>query len=69
MATLMTYKAPGMNRARICNSHCYNAKRPKCICICCNINHGVGLDRAVENTKQVAKDNILKGVEVKIYLL
>lgn len=40
--------------ARRCDSSCYNAKTPPkgCRCICQGRNHGVGLDRAVENTRE-----------------
>jgi hypothetical protein len=34
-----------------CDSKCYNAKESGCICICGGINHGVGLERAIEETR------------------
>jgi hypothetical protein len=35
-----------------CDAHCYNAKEPHCECICGGKNHGVGLQRAIENTRE-----------------
>lgn len=36
-----------------CDSRCYNARGPRCTCICGGVNHGVGLNRAVENTQAI----------------
>ncbi len=40
-------------RRQTCGSHCYNAKNDKefCTCPCGGVNHGVGLAKAIENTK------------------
>ena len=35
-----------------CDAHCYNAKEPHCECICGGKNHGAGLQRAIENTRE-----------------
>ncbi len=32
-----------------CDAHCYDAKHPKCTCICGGKNHGVGFTQAVIN--------------------
>jgi len=37
-----------------CDSKCYNAKASGCSCICGGTNHGVGLERAIENTRKNA---------------
>jgi hypothetical protein len=37
-----------------CDSKCYNAKEAGCSCICDGINHGVGLESAIENTRRNA---------------
>jgi hypothetical protein len=33
-----------------CDAKCYEATEPECQCICGGRNHGVGLQRAQENT-------------------
>jgi hypothetical protein len=33
-----------------CDAKCYEAREPECDCICGGRNHGVGLQRALENT-------------------
>jgi len=30
-----------------CDANCYNAKHPKCTCICGGRNHGIGRDAAL----------------------
>jgi hypothetical protein len=39
-----------------CDSRCYSAHEPQCDCICGGRNHGVGLERAVDNTRQMAEE-------------
>jgi hypothetical protein len=39
-----------------CDARCYEATHPDCKCICHGVNHGVGLSRAVDNTRQLAED-------------
>jgi hypothetical protein len=39
-----------------CDAKCYNAKGPKCECICGGANHGVGLKQAETNTKELAEE-------------
>lgn len=34
-----------------CGSRCFNADRTRCWCICGGMNHGVGLERATDNTR------------------
>ena len=38
-----------------CDAKCYNAQHPECECICGGANHGVGLARALENTREMAE--------------
>ena len=35
-----------------CDAKCYNAEHPQCDCICGGRNHGVGLNRALDNTRE-----------------
>lgn len=35
--------------SRNCDASCYNATGPKCECVCGGSNHGVGLQKAIEN--------------------
>lgn len=38
-----------------CDSRCYNATSPDCDCICGGRNHGAGLERAQDNTREHAR--------------
>ena len=52
--TLITYgNSEGERR---CDAHCHDAKTPAsaCECICGGKNHGVGLKKAQENTRELA---------------
>lgn len=40
---------------RRCDARCYNAQHAGCDCICRGKNHGVGLARAQENTRELAE--------------
>ncbi|MBA7492397.1 hypothetical protein ES702_02947 [subsurface metagenome] len=51
MSTLILARAAdGSPRGR-CDSKCYNAKGPKCTCICGGVNHGAGKNNAIDNTR------------------
>lgn len=39
-----------------CDAKCYNATCPDCDCICGGQNHGVGLNKAMDNTRQNVED-------------
>jgi hypothetical protein len=39
---------------RRCDKRCYEAKHKKCTCICGGKNHGVGLQKAMENVREDA---------------
>ena len=43
----------GKKKRLACNARCYNAKRELCACPCGGVNHGVGLQVALENTKRM----------------
>lgn len=38
-----------------CDAKCYMATGPECDCICGGKNHGAGLEKAVENTRELAE--------------
>ena len=50
---------------RRCDARCYNGKHARCRCICGGRNHGVGLKKALENTKEMAV-NLLERSGTKI---
>ena len=58
MVTLISQRDSSGKR-RGCTARCYNAKRDVCRCICGHANHGVGLQKATENTTKRAEE-ILK---------
>ena len=55
MSTLMSFKTSGGDSGR-CDSRCYDAKGPICNCCCMGMNHGVGLQKAHENTNRVGQE-------------
>jgi len=59
MATLISYQSSGGQQGR-CDAKCYNARHPRCVCICGGRNHGVGLRQAAINTAQEAMEWIEK---------
>lgn len=62
MATLISqYNSDGTRRR--CDARCYNAKHHKCTCICGGANHGVGLQKAMENTKLMAEKMLENAAE------
>lgn len=54
MTTLISYYTSGGCEGR-CDARCYNAKHPECTCICGGRNHGVGIEKALENTREMAE--------------
>jgi len=46
----------GFNRR--CDAGCYNSESPHCHCICGGLNHGVGRDQAIDNTRAAVKDSL-----------
>lgn len=53
MTTVMT--AGNSEGTRRCDATCHDAKGSKCECICGGRNHGVGFERAMENTVKYGK--------------
>ena len=62
MTTLITVRLKGMNSKwqRRCDARCHNARKPRCRCICGGVNHGVGLDQARANTKEITDEQLVK---------
>lgn len=53
VATLITYgNSEGMRR---CDARCHDATEPNCDCLCNGANHGVGLQQALRNTREMAE--------------
>lgn len=51
MTTLIVAREKDGSLAGRCDARCYNAKKPRCRCVCGGYNHGVGIDDAIENTR------------------
>lgn len=41
-----------------CDANCYEARHPECDCVCGGMNHGAGLDRAIDNTRRHAEQMV-----------
>lgn len=41
-----------------CDARCYEAEGGECDCICGGRNHGVGLKRAVENNRELFREDL-----------
>jgi hypothetical protein len=54
MTTLISYQSSGGDRGR-CDAKCYNAWGPECHCICQGVNHGIGRQDAINNTRELAE--------------
>ena len=67
MVVLISQKT-GNSKTRTCNSRCHDAKGPDCRCICSGGNHGVGLQKAIENTERVAQKLLEDNCNVKLPL-
>lgn len=39
-----------------CDARCYEARHPHCDCICGGANHGAGINKATENTREMAEE-------------
>jgi len=71
MATLIaTYDGEGKCTGR-CDANCYNAKGGHCDCLCGGANHGVGVNQAVQNTRDLANTILqrtdAKAIEIVMY--
>jgi len=49
---IASYSSSGNRR---CDAKCYDADDGKCDCVCNGANHGVGLDKALDNTRTLAE--------------
>ncbi len=58
MQLMSVYNPEGLQGR--CDEKCYNATSTRCVCICGGVNHGVGLDKAIENTRDIALDKIFE---------
>ena len=38
-----------------CDARCYLANQPDCDCICGGRNHGAGVQKAIDNTRELAQ--------------
>lgn len=66
----LIYASNGDHCIGKCDANCYNATHPECDCICGGKNHGVGLAKAQDNTRQYAEKWMVryakeKGIDVK----
>jgi len=57
-----TYVHGTPTRSAGCNAQCYDAKGEVCYCVCGGKNHGIGLEKAIENTKQMLEEGNLQDV-------
>lgn len=55
MTTIITLKDNTGKIVRTCDARCHNAHGATCKCICQGINHGVGLNQAIDNTHEHAQ--------------
>lgn len=76
MATLIIARKSDGSLIGRCDARCYNAKGPKCTCICGGKNHGAGIHKAIDNTRTIfdrhISDNpdaqvIIKPVQLTLY--
>jgi hypothetical protein len=58
MALIAVYNSDGC--VGRCDARCYEATEPKCDCICSGRNHGAGLQKAADNTREMAEGWIEK---------
>ena len=65
MTTLITQKV-GSGPTRRCDAKCYDAKHPKCTCICGGMNHGAGRTRAIKNTYEKGLELMAEGFELHV---
>jgi len=50
--TLLT-ETIGLVTTRRCDAKCYDAQHPDCDCLCGGRNHGAGLQKAMQNTREI----------------
>lgn len=52
MTTLITHQKSDGTLIGRCDAKCHNAQGAICTCVCGSINHGVGNNQAIENTRE-----------------
>lgn len=57
MATLMQLET------QRCDANCYNAQHEKCECCCGGMNHGKGIEKAIEITDNYKKALDRQGID------
>ena len=62
MAVLIKVYGPRGLRS-ICDQRCYNAVTKRCRCCCGGVNHGVGLNKAISNTKRLFNAQIAENCD------
>lgn len=48
-----------------CDAKCYNAQGGDCECVCGGRNHGAGLRKAIQNTRELA-DTMMEEFQAKV---
>jgi hypothetical protein len=48
---------------RRCDERCYSASQEDCDCVCGGVNHGVGQKRAIEFSRELTDEDILKDLD------
>ena len=68
---ILEHGTQGKSRGQ-CDSRCYNAKSAVCLCCCGGKNHGIGLQRAIDNTRAMTEELLQKaqtaGTQIKVIL-
>lgn len=54
MTTLVSQRIGDGNERR-CDAKCYDADGPDCTCLCGGMNHGQGLQAALDNTAELCR--------------
>jgi len=57
VTTLISQRIGDGNERR-CDAKCYGAGGPDCDCLCGGINHGKGLQAALDNTADLCRGNL-----------
>lgn len=67
---LLTQKI-GDGPVRRCDARCYNAHGGECDCICGGRNHGAGVDKALDNVREMflgenGPNDAAKGLKIEV---
>ncbi|MCI0575719.1 MAG: hypothetical protein L0331_05865 [Chloroflexi bacterium] len=54
MVLVAVYNSEGL--VGRCDAKCYEAKHAGCVCVCGGANHGAGLNKAMDNTREMAQE-------------